>query len=1002
MWGFIVNNIRSNYKALPRLALVILVMVIAFAVTAKATYFYTPPPNELVLWSQVSSAPSGYSLGQLSWVNASIVEFNVDSTDEWVGMQWPGGAWSLNWTVTFNLKSPGGADGFWIGAYANGYASTEESPNGGYNFVIDVYGSDSYCTGIAWYKWTSSGTDMLACYKVQLGNNNWQSIKYVFWVSNGVAYFEAYLNGTLVINASDSSPPPTVLDDSGIMYVAARSSGSTTEFYIMNFKAFFSITVLDTVIAPTSSIPGLIASFYTSYNTGAPDTASWLVYGTPYIESASGGSYLVGLSGDYGYATVALGSSIYVSGHYAIAYFWDVISSEYCGPVYVHADLQTSSSGTADIYRLVSIANQTWSIEVTEEDSISGIGWDSPAIYVGTFCMSPGTYLVVITVNLVSSTNYYGILSTAGIFDSTSESSSDVIGTYYPASSGPSGAAFILYGGVSVIIHVSSIENTTGASVTSGTFNSNGIQYTLSANTTGILPAGVTYLAPACSISSGTWYITPYTFPAPPTSNPLPQSLQFSTFNYPLLSCGSLPSGNYQLSNGVDGGFVTPFYVNTITYFNILPSLVWTPSGYAIYVDGVQNPSPGYYEFFGASYEQYPQITSSNFPAIEVNTYYQIYNLDWEITQNQTEWSTNSPLLCISVDSPGSTESNIELLQSPYWIDYLLWPRPPSGTLYCAYTPIAPTSNSSATRPLYFILNTDTNQKYYAYFYRVATMYNTPISAVTNTLFEAYSPSSNQYLFAGVITSASTNMTFIDGVAYTIESPVIIINTTYFIPQLAIGFGINEIAVSTGATADVPITINYNEYYTIINTPVAFAVVFPTDNAWLNGTILSGLPTTWYLDTSATFLNVVLEYIAYDYPDNTYYTTTASLIPGMTVTLGGGGNSGSHGVVINNVNGGVNYINPVNLFTQLIQQNLSGPGMLLLALLATIMVVMYARQHPVMEAGLIGGGVILLAIGTVFATIAGQLMNDFIALGVALILIGMALWYSRVKGSSGF
>jgi hypothetical protein len=265
------------------------------------------------------------------------------------------------------------------------------------------------------------------------------------------------------------------------------SSNPSTDTYAFNMPGAGYYYVGGTLIAPSTNINGVFApSYYTSYTTSyGGGRVLWLLSNSSITMSITTptvgtGTYVVGLSNYSTAMTVAGWSPTNVNANYAIVYYWVVLSYEYCGSVYARAEVEVSSG---PIYKMTIISNSTWAAVAFT----SGSG----AIYLGSYCLSPGTYLVVTTINAaITSIGSASLYTTANPI----QLNTNGIGTSFPPSSSPSGPVFV----TSLAPYIASL-----LSSATPTF------VTLSAYTVPSVNASLTLQLSGCAISLGPAVNTP-------------------------------------------------------------------------------------------------------------------------------------------------------------------------------------------------------------------------------------------------------------------------------------------------------------------------------------------------------------------------------------------------------------------------------------------------------------------------------------------------------------
>ncbi|MEM7827463.1 MAG: hypothetical protein QXD72_02020, partial [Candidatus Aenigmatarchaeota archaeon] len=181
----------------------------------------------------METAPSGTLAGNATYDSTNKwVRLTPASRDQLGYLYYDKNPGSLGFYSKFRFWVGGGngADAVWLGVYDSSYSNTHEDiVNGGYHFTYDEY-QDRICftksTG-------GNGGPTIGCgSETTIDNSAWHTGEIYYWKSGSAVYATIYYDGTLKVNASDSSPQSNALNGIGQTIWGGRTATDYNEHRI--------------------------------------------------------------------------------------------------------------------------------------------------------------------------------------------------------------------------------------------------------------------------------------------------------------------------------------------------------------------------------------------------------------------------------------------------------------------------------------------------------------------------------------------------------------------------------------------------------------------------------------------------------------------------------------------------------------------------------------------------------------------------------------------------
>ncbi|MEM4584643.1 MAG: DUF2341 domain-containing protein [Ignisphaera sp.] len=191
------------------------------------------PKNTMFIYEDMETPPSGNLAGSAIY----------DSTNKWVRLTpattnqigylyYQTNPGPLGFHAKFRFWAGGGtgADAIWLGVYDTDYSNTREDiVKGGYHFTFDE-NQDRIC----FTKSTTDNGDGIACATgiTNIDNSQWHTAEIYYWLESNRVCARIYYDGSLVVNACDTSPQPNALNGIGQTIFGGRTGSSTNEHRI--------------------------------------------------------------------------------------------------------------------------------------------------------------------------------------------------------------------------------------------------------------------------------------------------------------------------------------------------------------------------------------------------------------------------------------------------------------------------------------------------------------------------------------------------------------------------------------------------------------------------------------------------------------------------------------------------------------------------------------------------------------------------------------------------
>ncbi len=130
-------------------------------------------------------------------------------------------------------------------------------------------------------------------------------------------------------------------------------------------------------------------SSYSYQPTGSSNYATWVALSSAYTLSGYAYQGVVGA-----YSNVAIESTYtFSTGYqYFVAVAWVFFSSETCGQLYFHADVENTATTTASFNAVFIIANNTWSYVTFYSENVPPGSWFNPAVPGPNTCFLNNAY----------------------------------------------------------------------------------------------------------------------------------------------------------------------------------------------------------------------------------------------------------------------------------------------------------------------------------------------------------------------------------------------------------------------------------------------------------------------------------------------------------------------------------------------------------------------------------------------------------------------------------
>ena len=195
--------------------------------------------HTLFLYEDMTVPPSGTLTGNATYIDSSWgVRLTVASGDLLGYLYYvknPGlgfyGEYET-WAGGGDAGGGSGADATWISIHDNSASSAREDVvDGGYHFTVDEWGTSGTDPGrVAFTKSTvDNGGAISQWNSTTIADSSWHNLKVYFFNNGTRATARVYYDGTLRINATDTSPQATT---GNYMGFAGRTGGSTNNHYI--------------------------------------------------------------------------------------------------------------------------------------------------------------------------------------------------------------------------------------------------------------------------------------------------------------------------------------------------------------------------------------------------------------------------------------------------------------------------------------------------------------------------------------------------------------------------------------------------------------------------------------------------------------------------------------------------------------------------------------------------------------------------------------------------
>jgi len=368
------------------------------------------------------------------------------------------------------------------------------------------------------------------------------------------------------------------------------------------------------------------------------------------------------------YENVAIGGTYtFPSGYLVfVAVAWYSVSSETCGQLYFHADVENSLSVASTFYGTYVIANATWSYVTFYSSTVASLSWFNPAVPGPNTCLSPGHYVYVASIKVVptASVSLTGLtVGTAQVsVGTTSEGTSYTPGTQYAWSKSlASGDTIVVpwtsYANPHINYFVQQVVDTAGSSA-SGSFYIN----------TPVFWSAGTY-------ASSIYYII-YTYDN--DTGYFPQS------SIVAIGC---PSGIYMLSTTVSPSVTKILSCNGIS--SPSSGIAIYPTDYAKYSSSpvTYNPPTRYMVTFSYTDSAGNTYSLSDYFAVPTTVYLYITSSSYSISTRQVSFplQTNLTLFSLQPTNPSISKSNDEgyFIQTP---SCFISNNPYTGGGYHGYT----------------------------------------------------------------------------------------------------------------------------------------------------------------------------------------------------------------------------------------------------------------------------------------------------------------------------
>jgi len=325
-----------------------------------------------------------------------------------------------------------------------------------------------------------------------------------------------------------------------VTWVPTQTSAGTTATFgnYWGGAGFMYSTQSVTWITPPMNVLGTATFDQIQNYLGSSGYARWVAFSS---QSTSSNYLYQGTV--YQSVTVSIGSSSSVATSvYGVAAFAVIyVSSEKCGQLYFHADVESSGTTGVTFYGTYMFGNATWFYITFYSKSYSSSSttnfWFNPAVSGPNTCLSPGYYLYVATVYSTVAIVYVGTAQ-VGI-GTTSEGTSYVPGTQYALNIAPASGDVMVFPWTTSaspyvkLLFTQSVVNTAGSS-TAGSFS-----VTVSGGTYSVRNAyTLLYFSDSVTNTFPSGQVTPTNCP----SNVYELPTTVSTSVPKILSCQSLSS----------------------------------------------------------------------------------------------------------------------------------------------------------------------------------------------------------------------------------------------------------------------------------------------------------------------------------------------------------------------------------------------------------------------------------------------------------------------------